>query len=226
MILQSAVQRMVRCCNGRAVARLQLAARCPAPHRRRLSVSAAAAAAAAPAAAAAVAAAAAAGGSAPAVFGVPAAAIFSASSAVLVPVYALMAFAPASKLTRDALLNSPALYLLLAAAYVATFAAAWQAGLGAALGAMWEAGQAAVVAGSPAALDLRPLAAMFGQPLVTLLAWLHLLTLDVVMAREIALDGLRTGVATAHSVLLCFFFGPTGLISHALTRLVSGSKGR
>ena len=33
-------------------------------------------------------------------FGVPAAAIFSASSAVLVPVYALMAFAPASKLVR------------------------------------------------------------------------------------------------------------------------------
>ncbi|KAG2429303.1 hypothetical protein HXX76_011071 [Chlamydomonas incerta] len=216
---------MVRCGDGRAAAKLQLSVRCPAPRRRCLSVSAAAAA--APAAAAAVAAAAAAGASSvPAVFGVPAAVIFSASSALLVPVYALMAFAPGSKLTRDALLNSPALYGLLAAAYVATFAAAWQAGLGASLGAMWEAGRAAVVAGSPAALDLRPLAAMFGQPLVTLLAWLHLLTLDVVMAREIALDGLRTGVATAHSVLLCFFFGPTGLISHALTRLVSGAKGR
>lgn len=43
--------------------------------------------------------------------------------------------------------------------------------------------------------------------------------------REIALDGLRAGVATGHSVLLCFFFGPTGLLSHAITRLVMG-RGR
>lgn len=45
------------------------------------------------------------------------------------------------------------------------------------------------------------------------------------MRREVALDGLRCGVPTAPSVLLCFFFGPTGLLSHALLkRLSSGGS--
>jgi hypothetical protein len=44
--------------------------------------------------------------------------------------------------------------------------------------------------------------------------------------REVALDGLRSGVPAAHSVLLCFFFGPTGLLSHALTRLLLGGGRR
>ena len=40
--------------------------------------------------------------------------------------------------------------------------------------------------------------------------------------REVALDGLRTGVPTSLSVLLCFFFGPTGLLTHALAKLLYG----
>ncbi|PNH08787.1 Histone H2A [Tetrabaena socialis] len=155
-----------------------------------------------------------------AVFGLSAATIFSATSAVMVPVYALLAFFANTKLTRSTLLNSSVLYLGLALLYAATLAAAWQAGLGAGLAKVAAAVQAA--APSPASLDLSPLAEMFAQPLVTLLAWVHLLALDVLMAREVALDGIRSGVATTHSVLLCFFFGPTGLLSHALTRLCSG----
>jgi hypothetical protein len=39
-------------------------------------------------------------------------------------------------------------------------------------------------------------------------------------ARAVLLDGLQWGVPTAHSVWLCFMFGPLGLMSHFITRKV------
>lgn len=38
------------------------------------------------------------------------------------------------------------------------------------------------------------------------------------MGRWIYLDGMRNGVWTAHSLALALFFGPTGILSHLLTR--------
>lgn len=38
------------------------------------------------------------------------------------------------------------------------------------------------------------------------------------MCRAVMGDGLSCEVPTAHSVLLCFMFGPLGLLSHVLTR--------
>lgn len=38
------------------------------------------------------------------------------------------------------------------------------------------------------------------------------------MGRWIYFDGMRNGVWTAHSLALAFFFGPTGIVSHLLTR--------
>ncbi|GLI62924.1 hypothetical protein VaNZ11_005775 [Volvox africanus] len=157
------------------------------------------------------------------VFGVSAATWFTASSALMVPMYGLMAFFPTLRLTRDLLFNSCALYVGLSLLYATTLVGAWQAGLGTALAGVVSSVHSAVLAGcAVTAIDLSPLAAMFSQPLVTLLSWLHLLALDALMAREIALDGIRTSNPTAHSVLLCFFFGPMGLLSHALTRLLWG----
>nr|BCL66080.1 hypothetical protein [Volvox africanus] len=155
--------------------------------------------------------------------GVSAATWFTLSSAVMVPIYGLMAFFPTLRLTRDLLFNSYAVYVGLSLLYATTLVGAWQAGLGTALaGVVSSVHSAALAGGAITALDLSPLAAMFSQPLVTLLSWLHLLALDALMAREVALDGIRTSTPTAHSVLLCFFFGPTGLLSHALTRLLRG----
>lgn len=85
-------------------------------------------------------------------------------------------------------------------------------------------------------------AALFTQPRVVLLAWLHLLTLDLFQAkyagislhppvanpphRGVFLDGVRHGVWTAHSVVLCFMFGPLGLLSHWLTKAAAKMLGR
>ncbi|GLC39091.1 hypothetical protein PLESTB_000008400 [Pleodorina starrii] len=162
-----------------------------------------------------------------AVLGMSAGTLFSVSSALMVPVYGMLAFFPRLKLVRALLLNSSALYVGLSLLYGAVLAGAWQAGLGAALasvaGSLPSAATTAAASGSSglaAAIDLSPLARMFSSPLITLLSWLHLLALDALMARAIALDGLRSCTPTAHSVLLCFFFGPTGLLSHAITCLL------
>ena len=45
------------------------------------------------------------------------------------------------------------------------------------------------------------------------------------MGRWIWLDGLRRGVFTPHSVLLCNLIGPPGLLLHWLTCLVTGKGG-
>ncbi len=38
--------------------------------------------------------------------------------------------------------------------------------------------------------------------------------------REVWLDGLKHGVATGHSIVLCFMFGPLGILSHMMTKRV------
>lgn len=38
--------------------------------------------------------------------------------------------------------------------------------------------------------------------------------------REVWLDGLRHAIPTGHSIILCFMFGPLGMLSHMTTRTV------
>lgn len=52
--------------------------------------------------------------------------------------------------------------------------------------------------------------------------WSHVLTWDLFVGRWIWLDGLKRGIFTRHSVLLCNLIGPPGLILHFLTCLVTG----
>uniref|UniRef100_A0A7S1BF14 Uncharacterized protein n=1 Tax=Corethron hystrix TaxID=216773 RepID=A0A7S1BF14_9STRA len=52
--------------------------------------------------------------------------------------------------------------------------------------------------------------------------WSHVLTWDLFVGRWIWLDGLRRGIFTAHSVLLCNLIGPPGLLLHWATCLVTG----
>mmetsp|Transcript_21072 Transcript_21072/g.31978 ORF Transcript_21072/g.31978 Transcript_21072/m.31978 type:complete len:225 (+) Transcript_21072:41-715(+) len=52
--------------------------------------------------------------------------------------------------------------------------------------------------------------------------WSHVLTWDLFLGRWIWLDGLRRGIFTPHSVLLCNLIGPPGLLLHLATCLVTG----
>jgi hypothetical protein len=52
--------------------------------------------------------------------------------------------------------------------------------------------------------------------------WSHVLTWDFFVGRLIWLDGIKRGVFTCHSVLLCNLIGPPGLLLHSLTCLLYG----
>jgi Domain of unknown function (DUF4281) len=45
--------------------------------------------------------------------------------------------------------------------------------------------------------------------------------MDLFVGRWIYLEGQRTGVWTVHSLALCFFAGPMGLLSHIVTAWIT-----
>jgi hypothetical protein len=51
--------------------------------------------------------------------------------------------------------------------------------------------------------------------------WVHFLVMDLFVGRWIYLEGQRTGVWTIHSLALCLFAGPLGLLSHIITQWVT-----
>jgi len=147
-------------------------------------------------------------------------AAFSAASAIMVPLYGLLALAPRSRAAR-ALAASPTVPAALAAAYACLLAQHCLAAPGGgALGAAAALLRATVVAPWPlvdVAGAVAGLAALFSDAAFTAAVWLHLLALDFCQAQAVFLDGASRGVPTPHSVLLCFMFGPLGLLSHAAT---------
>ncbi|HEY9845794.1 MAG TPA: ABA4-like family protein, partial [Candidatus Caenarcaniphilales bacterium] len=57
----------------------------------------------------------------------------------------------------------------------------------------------------------------FADPRAVTTGWVHFLVFDLFVGRWIYLEGQRTGMWTTHSLVLCLFAGPLGLLSHILT---------
>lgn len=68
---------------------------------------------------------------------------------------------------------------------------------------------------------LTDLAQLFSDKRVTATGWVHFLVMDLFVGRWIYLEGQRSGVWTRHSLILCLFAGPMGLLSHILTQWVT-----
>jgi hypothetical protein len=64
---------------------------------------------------------------------------------------------------------------------------------------------------------LADIARVFGDERVAATGWVHFLVADLFIGRWIYWEGQRTGVWTVHSLALCLFAGPIGLLSHLLT---------
>lgn len=67
---------------------------------------------------------------------------------------------------------------------------------------------------------LSDIARLFGDERVALTGWVHFLVMDLLAGRWIYLEGRRLGVWTIHSLILCLFAGPLGLLSHILTQAI------
>lgn len=66
--------------------------------------------------------------------------------------------------------------------------------------------------------QLSDLARLFADEKVTLTGWVHFIVADLFVGRWIYWEGQRTGIWTVHSLVLCLFAGPLGLLSHILTQ--------
>ncbi|KAF5838091.1 hypothetical protein DUNSADRAFT_3400 [Dunaliella salina] len=139
--------------------------------------------------------------------------VFSAVTVLMILVYTLMLFAARLQMTRR-IINSPLLLGALASTFALCTVAACRDGLLSALPSIiykWCSSPSWVP-------DFALLAPLFNSPCITLMVWVHLLMLDFFVARAVFTDATIHSIPAAHSLVLCFFVGPIGLLCHAVTR--------
>lgn len=70
--------------------------------------------------------------------------------------------------------------------------------------------------------QLADIARFFSEEKAAATGWIHFLVMDLFVGRYIYWEGQRTGVWTIHSLALCLFAGPLGLLSHIFTGWIQG----
>jgi hypothetical protein len=68
--------------------------------------------------------------------------------------------------------------------------------------------------------QLADIARFFADENAAATGWIHFLVMDLFVGRWIYWEGQRTGVWTVHSLALCLFAGPMGLLSHIVTNWI------
>jgi hypothetical protein len=69
--------------------------------------------------------------------------------------------------------------------------------------------------------QLSDIARFFSNETAAATGWVHFLVMDLFIGRWIYWEGQRTGILTFHSLALCLFAGPMGLLSHIVTSWIS-----
>jgi hypothetical protein len=64
---------------------------------------------------------------------------------------------------------------------------------------------------------LADIARLFSKESVALTGWIHYLVMDLFVGRWIYWEGQSKNIFTTHSLILCLFAGPLGLLSHIVT---------
>jgi len=65
---------------------------------------------------------------------------------------------------------------------------------------------------------LSALAGLFADERVMATGWIHFVVMDLFVGRWIYLQGQEKGIFTRHSLALCLFAGPMGLLCHLATK--------
>jgi hypothetical protein len=126
--------------------------------------------------------------------------LFNLSNLFVLPFWALFIFLPNWQVTRK-VAQSPLPFVVLAGLYIYFLVNTLNA-------------ESAAAMANP---DLNTIAGFFADPVAAATGWTHFLVMDLFVGRWIYLEGQRTGVFTAHSIALCLFAGPIGLLSHLIT---------
>lgn len=70
--------------------------------------------------------------------------------------------------------------------------------------------------------NLADIARFFSDETAAATGWTHFLVMDLFVGRWVYWEGQKTGVWARHSILLCLFAGPLGLLSHIITAAIHG----
>ncbi len=70
--------------------------------------------------------------------------------------------------------------------------------------------------------QLADIARLFGEEGAAGAGWVHFLVMDLFLGRWIYQQGQEKQIWTVHSLILCLFFGPVGLLSHIITDTIFG----
>ena len=129
--------------------------------------------------------------------------LFNGANLFVLPFWTLMVLVPNTKLART-VMGSLLPFAALAGLYQFLFVTSFTNVEG-------------IEAFSDPNLSLPDLAALFADPHVTATGWIHFVAFDLFVGRWIYWRGQETGVFTRHSLVLCLFAGPMGLLSHLIT---------
>jgi hypothetical protein len=126
--------------------------------------------------------------------------LFNSANLFVLPFWALMIFLPNWQVTK-LVMRSVIPFVGLAGVYIYLIAGTITA----------ESAQALA---NPTLADI---ARFFADERAAATGWVHFLVMDLFVGRWVYWEGQRTGVWTVHSIALCLFAGPLGLLSHILT---------
>ena len=126
--------------------------------------------------------------------------LFNLSNLFVLPFWALMILLPNWSITRK-VMESYIPFVILAALYLYLISGTITS----------ESAQALA---NPQLVDI---ARFFADERAAATGWTHFLVMDLFVGRWIYWEGQKTGIFTAHSILLCLFAGPLGLLSHIFT---------
>ncbi len=130
--------------------------------------------------------------------------LFDLANLFVLPFWVLMIFLPQWGVTKK-VMESFVPFVLLAGLYIYLFS-----------GTITP--ESAQALSNPQLADI---AKFFASERIAATGWIHFLVLDLFVGRWIYWEGQRTGVWTVHSLILCLFAGPIGLLSHILTAKIA-----
>ena len=126
--------------------------------------------------------------------------LFNVANVFVLPFWALMILLPNWNITRK-VMESYLPFVVLAGAYVYLFVTSITPENAAALS-------------NPQLADI---ARFFSNETAAATGWIHFLVMDLFVGRWIYWEGQKTGIWTIHSIALCLFAGPLGVLSHIFT---------
>lgn len=130
--------------------------------------------------------------------------LFEGANVFVVPFWILAIAVPNWGVTRR-VMSSTLPFVLLVGLYVYLFSQSLDA-------------ESAEALSNPKLADI---ARFFADETAAATGWVHFLVMDLFVGRWIYWEGQNTGVWTRHSLALCLFAGPLGLLSHLVTAWVT-----